>query len=149
MRLEKFLTFFCSLTLLILFFSMFFNTLSRYLFDFSLIGLQELTVHAMVLFITCSIPLTYHMDKHVKIDIFSRLLSDKAQQLLSIIMTLTSIIAFALLIYFNFDYAKMSWILMESSPESGGLPWLFVIKQCVILLPLLLLLVAAIRVGKK
>ena len=41
---------------------------------------------------------------------------------------------------YSWDYVNLSWRVMESSPESGGLPYLFLLKSLLLAMPILLAL---------
>ena len=44
------------------------------------------------------------------------------------------------LIWSSWDYVAASWELGESSREAGGLPWVYLLKATIILMPALLIL---------
>ena len=39
----------------------------------------------------------------------------------------------------SWDYVLTSWSYLESSPEAGGLPWIYLLKTLILLMPVLVL----------
>ena len=119
----------------------FLNVLMRYGFNFGLIALQELVVylHAFVFMLT--IAYTYKQDAHVRVDIFYESFSAKRKAWVNLLGSLILLLPFCVyLIYASWDYAYKSWQLLEGSREAGGLPFVFLLKTLVPLMPTLLML---------
>lgn len=141
-KLAKFTEVTAVIAMVLLWLVMLLNTSARYLFDYGAISFQEFVTYMMIITITFGIPTTMQKNQHVRIDVISKKLPPRVKPCLGNIEKYLLIIAAAFLIWINFDYAEASWQLKESSPEPGGLAWLFLIKQCVIILPMLMILAA-------
>ncbi len=47
---------------------------------------------------------------------------------------------FAIMLWTAFPLVKSSWAILEGSPETGGLPGLFLVKTCLVILPALVVI---------
>ena len=96
----------------------------RYVFDAGLIWLQESVIwlHAAVFMLGAASTLTH--DEHVRVDVFYRGASVHRKawvDLLGVLFFLLPLCVFLLLK--SYDFAAASWMIHESSRESGGLPY--------------------------
>lgn len=74
------------------------------------------------------------VNEHVRVDIFYRQFSPKRRALVDILGSLFLLMPVNLFILFvSWDYVMMSWRLLESSQEAGGLPLVFVLKTLILL----------------
>ena len=86
---------------------------------------------------------TLAQDAHARIDIFYKDFSPKKKAYVNIATSLFLLIPFAVLfLIYALSYVSHSWMHLESSPESGGLPALFLLKSLLLLMPILLLVQA-------
>lgn len=113
----------------------------RYLFDTGAIALQESIsyMHAMVFLIGAAYTLKHN--EHVRVDIFYHKLNLKQQALIDLlgnIFILLPVMIFIL--WISWEYVFESWSVLESSRETGGLPGLFLLKSCILLMASLLIL---------
>ncbi|WJG09003.1 TRAP transporter small permease subunit [Aliiglaciecola sp. LCG003] len=113
----------------------------RYGFDIGWIAMQEsvMYMHAMVFLLGCAH--TLRVNEHVRVDIFYRGFSAQKQAKVDVFGTLLFLLPvniFVLLISYN--YVSMSWTLLESSQEAGGLPLVFLLKSLMLIFALLMLL---------
>lgn len=110
----------------------------RYGFNTGSIPLQELVVymHASVFMLGAGFVLK--RDAHVRVDIFYRRMSPRGQawvDLLGILLLLLPWMIF--MVWISWDYVASSWSLKEGSRETGGLPYLYLLKTLLVLMPLL------------
>lgn len=113
----------------------------RYLFNQGWIALQESVtfMHALVFMLGAAYTLKHN--EHVRVDIFYQRFSPRRRALVDLLgslLLLTPMMLFLLLI--SWDYVVSSWALWEDSPETGGLPGVFLLKSAIVLLPLLMLI---------
>jgi TRAP-type mannitol/chloroaromatic compound transport system permease small subunit len=108
--------------------------LLRYGFNLGWIAMQESVMyfHAMVFLLGAAH--TLRANEHVRVDIFYRQFSDKGKARVDIFGTLVLLmpVNFFILIT-SWDYVFGSWNILESSPEAGGLPLVFVLKTLILL----------------
>ena len=119
----------------------FFNVVMRYGFNFGLIAIQESVIYFHSFVFMLAIAYTYKHNEHVRVDIFYAKYSDKQKAWTDLIGTLLLLLPFCIyLIFSSWEYAAKSWSLLEGSREAGGLPFLYILKTLIPLMPVLLLL---------
>lgn len=115
----------------------------RYGFNLGWIWLQESLsyMHSMVFMLAAA--WTLQDDGHVRVDIFYRDRSSRHRALVNFAGTIVFLIPLCLfLIIIGWEYVYSSWSLLEKSREAGGLPFVYLFKSLILLLPILLLLQA-------
>ncbi|MDH5471808.1 MAG: TRAP transporter small permease subunit [Gammaproteobacteria bacterium] len=113
----------------------------RYIFDTGAIALQESIsyMHALVFLIGAAYTLKYN--EHVRVDIFYHKLNLKQQALIDLLGHLFVLFPVMIFIFWiSREYVFESWSVFESSRETGGLPGLFLLKSCILIMAALLLL---------
>jgi TRAP-type mannitol/chloroaromatic compound transport system permease small subunit len=113
----------------------------RYLFHTSAPAAQEaaLYLHAALFMLGASF--TLQSDEHVRVDILYRRLSPRARAWIDCIGTLVFLIPVCLLLLLlSWDYVAASWAVRETSSDPGGLPWVYLLKTLLLLMPASLLL---------
>jgi len=102
-----------------------------------LIKIIHLKKYAFGILFMCGIAYTLQQDKHVRIDIFYRSMNEKHKALVNLIGSLLFLLPLCiLLIIFNTQYVIFSWD--ETTNEPGGLPYLYLIKCFLVIMPILL-----------
>ena len=112
----------------------------RYGFGQGAIAAQEsvLYLHG-ALFMLGAAP-TLLTDKHVRVDVFYRNFTDRQKHWVNIIGHTVFTLPFCTLIVLgSWGYVSESWSIMESSPEPGGIPAVFLLKT---LMPAMAVLLA-------
>ena len=115
----------------------------RYGFGQGAIAAQEsvLYLHG-ALFMLGAAP-TLLTDKHVRVDVFYRNFTDRQKHWVNTIGHTVFTLPFCTLIVFgSWGYVAESWLIMESSPEPGGIPAVFLLKTLIPAMALLLALQA-------
>ncbi len=113
----------------------------RYSLDLGWVWTKDLVIYMHSLLFMLSMAYTLQEDAHVRIDIFYRALSAKKQAMVNFFGFFFLLLPFCLLMIFtSWPYVWNSWSIWEDSPQTGGLPGLFLIKTSLLLMPLLLLL---------
>lgn len=111
----------------------------RYGFNLGWIAMQESVtyLHAMVFMIGAAYTLKH--DGHVRVDIFYREMSPRAKAWVNLLGTLFLLLPVCIFIFYqSWSYVAESWRLHESSPDAGGLPFVYLLKTNIILLCLLM-----------
>lgn len=104
----------------------------RYAFNTGWIAMQESVIymHATVFMLGAAVALKDNA--HVRVDIFYQNMSAKRKALVDLTGTLIFLLPVAMFILWtSWDYVATSWELKESSPEAGGIPWLYILKTVI------------------
>ncbi len=112
----------------------------RYLFQFGSIAMQESIMYMNALVFALGAGYTLKEQGHVRVDILyskqpasRRALIDLSGSVLFLIPSMLAIL------WLSWDYVSLSWRLREASPESSGLPFVYLLKSAILVLALLLL----------
>ena len=123
--------------------------IGRYFFDIGSIALQELTTYLHSTVFMLGISYTLKHDEHVRVDIFYRNFSEKKQAIVNVIGGLMFIFPMSIFIgWSSWDYVLASWSIMETSTENNGLPFIYLLKTVMLIMPFLLAIQGLITVAK-
>ena len=121
----------------------------RYLFEIGSVALQELTTYLHAIIFMLGISYTLKHDEHVRVDIFYRNFSEKRQALVNVIGGLVFILPISIFIgWSSWEYVLASWSIMETSIENNGLPFVYLLKTVMLIMPFLLVIQGLITVTK-
>ena len=113
----------------------------RYVFQSGSIALQESVMYLNALIFVFGAAYTLKEQGHVRVDIFYNRLSPKKQALIDLLGCIIFLLpSAAFIIWVSWDYVSISWQIKEGSPESSGLPLVYLLKASIIVLPFLLIL---------
>jgi TRAP-type mannitol/chloroaromatic compound transport system permease small subunit len=104
----------------------------RYGFSTGWIAMQESInyMHALVFLLGAAYTLRHN--EHVRVDIFYQRWGPRRRawvNLLGVIFLLLPTAAF--IVWASWDYVAASWAVRETSPEAGGLPWVYLLKTVI------------------
>lgn len=123
--------------------------LLRYGFQRGNTALQELTLYAHGLIFLGAAAWALQRDSHVRVDLFYRRLSRRRQALVDLGGNLFLLLPMCLFLAWNcWDYVAVSWARRETSPDTGGLPFVYLQKSFILLLVATLLLQALAQIIK-
>lgn len=114
----------------------------RYLFNAgNLVFLQELIIYLHATTFMLGAAWVLKRDGHVRVDVFYRKTSERRKAWINSLGTLVFLfpLAFFLLLS-SHSFVERSWQLLESSPEPGGIPAVFLLKTLIPLMAALLIL---------
>jgi TRAP-type mannitol/chloroaromatic compound transport system permease small subunit len=115
----------------------------RYGFNLGWIWMQETVtyLHATVFMIAAAWAL--QTDDHVRVDIFYRDMPPRRQALVNLAGTLLFLVPVCVfLLVRGWPYVASAWSIREASSEASGLPWVYLLKSLILLMPALLLVQA-------
>lgn len=113
----------------------------RYVFGEGLILLQESMLYLHGALFLLGAGYTLMRDGHVRVDIFYRDASPRTKAAIDLAGTYLFLIPFALTIaVVAAPYVEMSWAIGERSRETSGIPFVYLLKTCILLFAALLLL---------
>ena len=122
----------CGVVLLLFICNVFYDVVTRYLFDNVSIALQELEWHLFAIMFMFGIGYTLKENAHVRVDILYTNFSAKTQAIIDLIGSFLLALPICLLIvYDGYSYAFDAWQIGEGSPDPGGLPHRWIIRAVI------------------
>ena len=113
----------------------------RYAFKIGSIPMQELVLYLHAIIFMFGASFTLADEGHVRVDIIYAKLNEKKKAWVNLLGTLLFLMPVCVfIIYTSFGYVELSWRINESSSEAGGLPYLFLLKSMIVIMPSLLML---------
>lgn len=113
----------------------------RYVFQIGSIALQESVIYINALIFTFGVAYTLKEQGHVRVDIFYSRLNEKKRAWIDLFGALLFLVpSTCFIIWISWDYVAVSWRIREGSAESSGLPFVYLLKAVILVLPALLLM---------
>ena len=113
----------------------------RYFLETGSIALQESVTYMHALVFLLGAAYTLKRGGHVRVDILYQKFSPRTQALIDALGALFFLIPVCLLILiFSWDYVASSWKVYEVSKETQGLPWVYLLKTLLLIMPVTMLL---------
>ncbi len=105
----------------------------RYVFGLGSIPLQESVIYSHAFLFLLGAAYTLHRGGHVRIDIFYAKASPKIKAVIDLMGSLFLLIPVCIAIFLlSWSYVWGAWAISESSWESSGLPFLYVLKTVIL-----------------
>ncbi|WP_075174069.1 TRAP transporter small permease subunit [Neptunomonas phycophila] len=121
----------------------------RYALDMGNIALQESVIYMHSFVFLLGAAYTLKHDGHVRVDIFYRPASERTKAVINIIGTLFLLFPVSIFIgYISWEYVSTSWALKEGSQEAGGIPYRYLLKTTLIVMPALIVLQGIAELGR-
>ncbi len=121
----------------------------RYIFNFSSASLYELEWHFFAAIFLLGSSVTLQNDEHVRVDVFYNRLSKKNKEVINLIGNIFFLVPFSLVIFYtSIPFVTDSFVILESSPDPGGLPFRFIIKSIIPFSFFLLATIGVINITK-
>ena len=144
-RISRYLGNLTALAIVAMVINVFFDALTRYVFNWGSVGLQEFEWHLLSFIILFGIPFTLMEEGHVRVDVIYDRLKPKKRAVINIIGTLVFIMVFSLLIGSgSLDFALESFQSSETSNDPGGLPYRWIVKS---MIPVAFFLLSFVSIG--
>lgn len=113
----------------------------RYAFQIGSIALQESVMYLNALIFTLGAAYTLKEQRHVRVDVFYNRCSARTRNVIDLVGTIMLLgVSCGFILWASWDYVSVSWRIKEGSAESSGLPFVYLLKTCLLLLPVLLLI---------
>lgn len=127
------------LTLAMILFS-FVTVISRNIFSVVWIPVQELALYCHAFALMLGMVYAWHHDRHVRVDVFYQGFSAAKKARFNLLGTWLLMVPMMLFIFYSsYQYVIDSWLRLEGSGETGGLPLVFVFKTLLLLMPVSML----------
>lgn len=116
----------------------------RYGFDMGSIALQESIIYLHALNFMLGAAFTLKHDAHVRVDIFYQRMGPQGRAWVDLLGTLFLLLPVCGFIFWSsWGYVADAWAVREASGEAGGLPFVYLLKSILLLMPSLLILQGA------
>ncbi len=113
----------------------------RYLFGLSWVAMQESVSYLHSLVFMLGAAFTLKQDGHVRVDILYQRWAPKIQAWIDLLVTVFLLLPMAgFILWSSWEYVLDAWEISEGSRNSGGLPFVYLLKSCLLLMPLLLIM---------
>jgi len=115
----------------------FLTVITRNIFDVVWIPVQELAIYCHATALMLGMVYAWHHDQHVRVDVFYQKFSDRKKRQVNFWGTLLLMVPMmGFVIWSCYQYVIDSWIRLEGSGETGGLPLMFMFKSLLLLMPI-------------
>ena len=115
------------------------SVILRYVFSIGFIWLQDLYIWVHAIFILLGLAYTLNADEHVRIDLLYRSFKKKIKKKINFLGAFFFGLPISYILIFNgLDYFYRSFLLNESSKETGGLQFIFLLKFFIFFVGILL-----------
>lgn len=113
----------------------------RYVFSIGSIAMQESVIYLHALVFMLGAAYTLKRNAHVRVDIFYEKMSPRSRAWVDLLGAVLLLVPFCLFIIFiSWNYVSLSWSLLESSRDAGGLPAVFLLKSTIPAMAVLVML---------
>lgn len=120
--------------------------IKRELFNGSSLMLQDGVDYMHAILFMLGVAYTLQVDEHVRVDIFYNKMNEQKKAIVNCIGTLLFLIPLCIfMIYINFPYVSSAWKIKEASASAGGIPFVYLLKSVMLIMPILLLIQAVIQ----
>ena len=109
-----------------------YDVFTRYMLSASSVAVQELEWHIFSLLFLLAAAYTFKHNKHVRVDVFYVHLTEKQRALVNIFGGILFLVPFMLIVVFSsWTFVSSSFLILESSPDPGGLPYRYLLKAAI------------------
>ena len=118
----------------------FYIVVSRYVFNSGSIAIQESVIYLNALLFLLTSAFTLKHDGHVRVDIFYGPAGPRYKawvNMLGGLFLLLPVMVFIL--WVSWDYVMAAWRVKETSPEAGGIPYVYLLKSLIVVMALLVI----------
>lgn len=105
----------------------------RYVFGVGSLAMQESIIYLHATLFLAAAGFTLMRDGHVRVDLFYRAASPERRALVNLLGTYLFLVPFCLLVLSAAEpYVANAWRVLERSPETSGLPGVFLLKSTIL-----------------
>lgn len=110
----------------------FIDVLMRYSFNKSFVFTQELEWHVFAFIFLMGAGYTLKVDGHVRVEVFYGKLGQRGQAWINLIGVIFFLIpSCVMFVKTSLPFVYKSFLIMEGSPDPGGVPFRFILKACI------------------
>ncbi|HEY7864647.1 MAG TPA: TRAP transporter small permease subunit [Psychromonas sp.] len=134
-----------SIAMVLMILNVFYDVITRYVFNVSSIGMQEMEWHLFSVIILLGMAYTLKGDGHVRVDIIYDRLSNRKKSMINMLGAVFFILPISLLVGIgSIENAMQAFLSMEQSGNPGGLQYRWIVKA---LIPLSFFLLIITTIG--
>lgn len=134
-----------SIAMVLMILNVFYDVITRYVFNVSSIGMQEMEWHLFSVIILLGMAYTLKGDGHVRVDIIYDRLSNRKKAMINMLGAVFFILPISLLVGIgSIENAMQAFLSMEQSGNPGGLQYRWIVKA---LIPLSFFLLIITTIG--
>ena len=110
-----------------------FSVVSRYVFSYGVISIQETVVYGHALLFMLGSAYLLQTNQHVRVDIFYNMFRPEQRRWIDVISLLFFVLPVAgIILWVGIPYVERAWGTFEGSPQAGGLPAIFLLKTAIV-----------------
>src|SRR3990167_7581771 len=103
------------------------------------ISLQELVLYMNATMVALGISYTYLLNEHVRIDFLYNNWKPRTRAFVDLFGIFFLLLpSLFVIVWFSWDFVISSWRISEGSPQAGGVPFVFIPKSLMLIMPFLL-----------
>ena len=113
----------------------------RYFLGLPSVVLQESVLYLHATLFMLGIAYTWQQGAHVRVDVLSKNWSQARKNRVEQVGIILFVIPFCIFLFaMSWRYVSNSWAILERSDETGGLPFVYLLKSLILVMPVLMLL---------
>jgi TRAP-type mannitol/chloroaromatic compound transport system permease small subunit len=121
----------------------------RYLFNVGNIAVQESVIYMHSFVFLLGAAYTLKHDGHVRVDIFYRPLGERGKAWINLFGTLFLLMPVCIFILMvSWEYVATSWGQLEGSQEAGDIPYRYLLKSTLIVMPIMMIMQGIADLGR-
>lgn len=107
--------------------------IERYVFSVSHVWMQDLYVWLNGAMFTAIAGYALLRGDHVRVDVFYRPARARTKAIIDLVGSVLFLFPFAaVVVLWSWSFVRLSWLFKEGSPNTGGMPGLFILKSFII-----------------
>jgi TRAP-type mannitol/chloroaromatic compound transport system permease small subunit len=108
---------------------------TRYVLNTGSVAVQDLVTYCNSLIFTLGAGYALKHDAHVRVDIFYSQASPRTKALINLVGTLLLLLpVMVFLLWTCWNYVASAWAIREGSPDTGGLPYVYLLKTLILVM---------------
>ena len=107
------------------------NVMSRYFFSYGSVALQELEWHLLAVGALFGMPYAVNQGEEVRVDVLYAHFGPRTKRWVNALSSLLLGLVAVAVAYLSIGFVRQSFLLMEGSPDPGGLPYRWFLKATI------------------
>lgn len=110
-----------------------FSVVARYAFGYGIISVQESVIYGHAIMFLFGAGYVLRENGHVRVDIFYAAMSDRTRRIVDLLGLVFFVLPVVLTIFWlALPYVGRAWSTLEGSRQSGGLPFVYLLKTAIL-----------------